>query len=299
MGDAVGERRIAIFNADDFGLTAGTNAGIIGTFRRGLVRSASLMATTPGFDDAVALARAHPDLDLGIHLALTGVRPLLAPARVPSLVDDSGRFPTLNAWLVRAFLRRLNPAEIHQELRAQVLRALETGLPFSHIDGHHHTHLFEPVARVVGELAREFGIPIVRRVANRRAVVARLLREGRGEPGLFSPKSRFLAAADARWGDAFAGLARTDGFRGFAFPTDLDGWDALARSCPEGVTEIMCHPGVHDPEVGALDGYIAGREVELRWLCDPRVAAIFASHGVEPGSFAHVAGTKRAALRVR
>src|SRR5689334_3549355 len=62
LGDTVGERRIVIFNADDFGLTAGTNAGIIGTFRRGLVRSTSLMVTTPGFDDAVALARAHPDL---------------------------------------------------------------------------------------------------------------------------------------------------------------------------------------------------------------------------------------------
>ncbi|MFN8540006.1 MAG: ChbG/HpnK family deacetylase [Thermomicrobiales bacterium] len=187
-GDGAGERRVVIFNADDFGLTAGTNAGIIGTFRRGLVRSASLMVTTPGFDDAIALARAHPDLDLGIHLALTGVRPLLAPARVPSLVDDSGRFPTLNAWLVRAFLRRLNPAEIREELRAQVVRALETGLPFSHIDGHHHTHLFAPVAQVVGELAREFGIPVVRRVADRRAVVAWLLREGRGEPGLLSPE---------------------------------------------------------------------------------------------------------------
>lgn len=295
----MGERRVVIFNADDFGLTAGTNAGIIGTFRRGLVRSASLMVTTPGFDDAVALARAHPDLDLGIHLALTGVAPFLPPARIPSLVGDGGRFPPLNAWLVRAFLKRLNPAEIREELRAQVLRALETGLPFSHIDGHHHTHLFAPVAQAVGALAREFGIPTVRRVANARATVAQLVREGRGEPGLLSPKSRFLSAADARWGGAFAGLARTGGFRGFAFPADLDGWDALARSCPEGVTEIMCHPGVRDPAVGALDGYIAGREVELRWLCDPRVAAIFASHGVETGSFAHIVGTKRAALRVR
>ena len=45
--------RLLVVNADDFGLTAGVNAGIIGAFRRGLVRSASLMVTTPGFEDAV------------------------------------------------------------------------------------------------------------------------------------------------------------------------------------------------------------------------------------------------------
>lgn len=285
----MGERRVVVFNADDFGLTAGTNAGIVGAFLRGVVRSTSLMATTPGFDDAVALARAHPDLDLGVHLALTGVSPLLPPERIPSLVGSDGRFPPLKVWLGRAFLKRLNPAEVGAELRAQLRRALETGLRFSHIDGHHHAHVFAPVARVVGALAREFGIPIVRRVGNARGVTASLLREGRGEPGMLSPKARFLGAADARWGGAFDGLARNDAFRGFAFPTDLVGWEALARSCPTGVTEVMCHPGVSDPEVAALDGYIAGREVELRWLCDRRVADIFASHGVVLGSFARLA----------
>lgn len=281
--------RTVIFNADDFGLTAGTSAGIVGAFRRGLVRSTSLMVTTPGFADAVALARAQPDLDLGVHLALTGVAPLLPPDRVASLVADNGRFPPLAAWLGRAFLRRLRAEEVRAELRAQMLRAVATGLPFSHIDGHHHIHLFAPVAGIVAALAREFGIPIVRRVAPARRA------PGPGEPGLASPKGRFLAAADARWGGDYAGLARTNAFRGVAFPTDLPGWATLARSCVAGVTEIMCHPGLRDPAVGALDGNIAQREVELRWLCDPRVAAIFAAEGVAIGSFAPLARPRGAA----
>src|SRR5262245_11071031 len=86
------------------------------------------------------------------------------PPRVRSLVADSGRFPPLSPWLKRVLLKRLRPEEVSEELRAQLLRALDTGLTFSHIDGHHHIHLFAPVARVVGQLAREFGIPIVRRV---------------------------------------------------------------------------------------------------------------------------------------
>ncbi len=160
-----GARRAIIVNADDFGLTAGVNAGIIGAFLRGPVRGASLMVTTPGFADAVALARRHPALDLGVHLALTAVGPALPAARIPSLVARGGRFPPLPVWLARAAGGRLRADEVRAELRAQLERALATGLPFSHLDGHHHTHLFAPVAAVAAELAREYGIPVVRRAA--------------------------------------------------------------------------------------------------------------------------------------
>lgn len=281
----MGGRRVVVFNADDFGLTAGVNAGIVGAHRRGIVRAASLMVTTPGFADAVALARATPSLDLGVHLALTGVAPLLPASRVPSLVDRRGRFPALGAWLARALAGLLRPAEVRAELRAQLVRALETGLPFSHLDGHHHIHVFAPVAPVVGELAREFGIAIVRRIRDR-APGAR----GPGGPGAARARGRLLAAADGRWGGAFDGLARGDAFRGFAFPTDPAGWAALAASCPPGVTEIMCHPGLADPAVRALDPYVAQREVELRWLCDRRVAGSFAAAGVALGDFAALRG---------
>lgn len=274
--------RTVIFNADDFGLTEGVNAGIIGAYRRGLVRSASLMVTTPGFCDAAALGRAYPGLDLGVHLALTGVGPLLPAERIPSLLGLGGRFPPLGVWLRRAAIGRLRPAEVAAELRAQLLRALDTGLSFSHLDGHHHIHLFGPVAAIVGALAREFGIPIVRRVRSRRAAPP-----GAGRPpGATSPKGLLLAGADARWGGAaFAGLARADAFRGLAFPGDLAGWARLARSCPPGTTEIMCHPGLADPAVGALDSAIAQRERELRWLCDERVWALFARAGIAVTGF--------------
>ncbi len=275
-------RRAVIFNADDFGLTEGVNAGIIGAYRHGLVRSTSLMVTTPGFDDAVALSRAHPGLDLGVHLALTGVWPLLPPAQIPSLVGRDGRFPPLAAWLRRLACGQLRPAEVAAELRAQLLRACTTGLPFTHLEGHHHVHLFGPVAAIVGELAREFGIPVVRRVRSRRGAS-----DGAGPaPGATSPKGLLLAGADLRWGGAaFAGLPRTDAFRGVVFPADLAGWARLVRSCPPGTTEIMCHPGLYDPAVGALDGYIAEREQELRWLCDARVRALFVGAGIAITSF--------------
>jgi predicted glycoside hydrolase/deacetylase ChbG (UPF0249 family) len=286
--------RLLVVNADDFGLTAGVNAGIIGAFRRGLVRSASLMVTTPGFEDAVALARVHPDLDLGVHLALTGVRPALAPARIPSLVGRDGRFPSLGRWQLRVALRRLRPTEVRAELLAQLARARRTGLRFTHLDGHHHVHLFAPVATIVGELARQSGIPIVRRVRDAPC-------EGQNDGPVEAPapvaageaiKRGWLAGADRLWGEAFAGLPRTDAFRGVAFPQSLAGWRELVRSLPRGATELMAHPGLHDEAVRDLDPNVAARETELRWLCDPRVAALLREEGIVVTSFRDLRGAR-------
>ena len=47
-----------IVNADDFGITEGTNRAIIDAHQRGIVTSTSLLANGYAFDHAVALARA-------------------------------------------------------------------------------------------------------------------------------------------------------------------------------------------------------------------------------------------------
>ncbi len=305
--------RYLVVNADDFGLSVGVNAGIIGAFRRGLVRSASLLVTTPGFDDALILARAYPDLDLGIHLALTGVRPALPPERIPSLVGHDGRFPSLVAWQWRVAARRLRPAEVQAELRAQVARARRSGLTFTHLDGHHHIHLFWPASVIVADLARELGgepgggLGGESRDQSRdqsRGLIVRRVQEAPCEahnaapapaPAPFSVgealKRGWLGGADRRWGTAFATLPRTDAFRGVAFPTSLARWRELARSLPIGVSELMCHPGLHDATVRGLDPYVAGREAELRWLCDPRVAALLRDEGVTTTSFRQLLAT--------
>ncbi|HEY8597766.1 MAG TPA: ChbG/HpnK family deacetylase [Thermomicrobiales bacterium] len=284
--------RLLVVNADDFGLTAGVNAGIIGAFQRGIVRSASLMVTTPGFEDAVALAGEHPTLDLGLHLALTNVHPALAPERIPSLVGGDGRFPSLKVWQRRVALRQLRPEEVRVELLAQVARARRTGLRFTHIDGHHHVHLFGPVPAIIGEIARTHKIPIVRRVKD-----APCETKNDQPPGPPAPRSAseaikrgWLEGADQLWERGLRGLQRTDAFRGTAFPASLGDWRALARSLPVGVTEMMCHPGLRDATVRALDPYVDERERELRWLCDPRVAALLDADGVTLTSFGQLLG---------
>ena len=79
-----------IVNADDFGLTEGTNYGIIDGHINGLVNSTTMMMNMPGTEHAVHLAKEYKTLGVGVHLVLTAGEPLLK--NVPSLVGADGLF---------------------------------------------------------------------------------------------------------------------------------------------------------------------------------------------------------------
>lgn len=134
-----------VVNADDFGFTSDVNAGILEAFERGIVRSTTLMANGAAFDDAVRLAREHPELDVGCHLMLVQAPGL--PANLPELMLALAR-------------RRIR---VYDELAAQVRRMLDAGLRPTHLDTHKHTHLLPPVLEAVCRVAEEFRIPWVRK----------------------------------------------------------------------------------------------------------------------------------------
>src|ERR1700689_377528 len=81
--------RRLIVNADDFGLTAGVNRGIVEAHTGGIVSSTTLMASSGRFDDPVQLACSNPKLSVGCHLVLVDGSPLLDAEKVPSLMDLS------------------------------------------------------------------------------------------------------------------------------------------------------------------------------------------------------------------
>ncbi len=102
-----------IVNADDLGLTPGVNRGVLRAFQDGIVTSASLLVTGSAFEDAVALARQNPDLDVGLHLTLVEEQAILGREALPSLVDESGRLPrTSGEFLRRALLARISWDEV-------------------------------------------------------------------------------------------------------------------------------------------------------------------------------------------
>lgn len=137
-------KRLLIVNADDLGLSAGVNAGILEAHRRGIVTSASLMVRQPAAGDAAALARRHPSLAVGLHI-------------------DIGQWNYESGEWVVAY-QHCSPedaAAVEAECRGQLEAFRELlGHDPTHLDSHQHTHMSEPVASVAGELAAELGVPL-------------------------------------------------------------------------------------------------------------------------------------------
>src|SRR5580700_3592010 len=75
-----------IINADDFGLTPGINRAIEELHQAKVLTSATLMATGPAFDHAVAIAHANPTLGVGCHIVLFVVKATAPPERIPTII---------------------------------------------------------------------------------------------------------------------------------------------------------------------------------------------------------------------
>src|ERR1043166_1640747 len=88
--------RLLVIHADDFGMSHSVNRATLQAFENRWITSASIMVGCPWFPEVVTFAKAHPNADLGIHLAVNSEwtplkwGPVASRDRVPSLVDGSG-----------------------------------------------------------------------------------------------------------------------------------------------------------------------------------------------------------------
>lgn len=143
-----------IVNADDFGLSPGTNLGILRAHTEGIVTSATIMVNMPAAPHAYEIAKSTPTLGVGVHITLTGGRPLCA--EVPSLTGPDGRFLGYTELAQNA-----RPADLEREIAMQVEAFLASGLRPTHLDSHHHVHMHIPaVGAVVRRVAAELGVPV-------------------------------------------------------------------------------------------------------------------------------------------
>jgi predicted glycoside hydrolase/deacetylase ChbG (UPF0249 family) len=60
----------------------------------------------------------------------------------------------------------------------------------------------------------------------------------------------------------------------------------LLDRLPDGVSELMTHPGYSDETLAAESSYAAPRETEIAVLTDPRVRQRIADRGIELTTFA-------------
>jgi hopanoid biosynthesis associated protein HpnK len=256
-------RRLLV-NADDFGWTDGHNQAVAQAHARGVLTRASLLCNTPGFIQAVELARDLPELSVGVHLTLHEGEPLIPAASLPNLTRADGSFHDEPLALASLWLRRkLSAEEALLEWQAQVQRAVKAGIAVAHLDSHKHSHLFPPLLAVIIQLAQDYQIPYVRLPLD-----ASALRRGPSGWMLWTLALRArprLRAAGLRFADHFVGISSSGAMVGQRLA-------ATVQRAPEGLTEVMVHPAVVTPAVAELRkryrwAAVYRFEEELQALC--------------------------------
>jgi predicted glycoside hydrolase/deacetylase ChbG (UPF0249 family) len=222
-----------IVNADDFGMTAGVCKGIRMAAERGKVTSTTSMMCFPGSLDQVRQHYKALKIPSGVHLQLIGGKPLtpqtsaMTATTAPFLKERSG----LSA--ASRFRRVVRPGRLlHRDF----------GTP-SHLDSHHHLHRAPALVDVVLAVAQRYRLPV------------------RGDGPEFAEKARLAGVTtadvvDERWTET-----------GAPAETLIETIEAAFALAPEGVVEIVVHPGISDDELRRISSLSDIRTHELHVLC--------------------------------
>jgi hypothetical protein len=281
--------RSIVLCADDYAIAPGVSRAILALIDAGRISATSCLAISPDWPaHAATLRQREGRADIGLHLALTDFAPLGAMPRLA----PAGRLPSLSRLLVLALSRRLDAGEIAGEVGRQIDRFTAAfGRPPDFIDGHQHVHQLPIVRDAVAAAMKRLppstylrlcdeppAAILRRRVAVPRALVISWL--GRG---LRRRVRQDRLAAN----DRFAGVRdfnETGSYRDLFLKFIAD---------PDGPLLVMCHPGIADEALAAVDPVTYPREDEYRYLAGDAIGADLARAGVRVARFADAAGRQR------
>ena len=263
-----------IINADDYGLSQPINEGIIEAFKAGMLKSASILTNSEGLADALDRYSDHSGLGIGLHLTLVFGEPVSPPEKVPSLIFENGRLARgYKNFVPKYLLGKIKLSEIEYEWERQ--REAVAQIEVDHIDSHQHLHLLPDLFNLTVKLARKWGVKYVR-------VPYENLEIGtRGHDILpCNVLNVFSWGKKRRLEDE--SLKTTDNFFGSSFTGALNGEivKRLIPAIPDGITEVMCHPGREDAKIREKYGWTSSWEEELNGLINPEIRKLAKENGI-------------------
>src|SRR3712207_1132260 len=128
-----------LVRTDDAGMSHSVNVALQRLIETGLPVSVSVIFPGPWYQETVEILKRHPAVSVGIHLTLNSEwknyrwGPVSGRSAVPTLVDAEGYFFPSAETLYR---NRPDPREVETELRAQIQRALRSGIRIDYVDYH-------------------------------------------------------------------------------------------------------------------------------------------------------------------
>jgi predicted glycoside hydrolase/deacetylase ChbG (UPF0249 family) len=271
--------KILIVNADDYGRTPEVSRGIRYAHIHGVVSTTTVMVNLPGAAKEIAIAMQEtPELALGVHLNLTTGPPCSKPEDVPGLLGDRGQF--LNKSLLFNHPDHIDATEVENEWHAQVDAFLSIGAQLDHLDSHHHIAAWSPTLwETFLSLAERYQCGI------RYPIPADVTWESLLD--LIPLSTHSWARHELGQRTQSAGPIHPDQFLAgfFGSGAKLEQLHAMIREVPEGVSEIMCHPGFVDTALTDVSKYTDEREIELEALIHPETHRLLLDNNIHLRNF--------------
>ncbi|MCS7055549.1 MAG: polysaccharide deacetylase family protein [Thermoflexales bacterium] len=267
--------RVVIIHADDIGLSHASCAAFGDLWRAGIISSGSAMVPAPWFPNVAAYCRAHPEVDMGVHLTLTSewdaVRwgPISTRDPASGLLDDEGYFPRATSVVQRSS----DPRSVQRELIAQVERAIAFGISPTHADAHMGAVFHPKHMPAYVQIARQFRIPVV----IPRPDEARLRRWGFDGEALTWAVTTLRALEDE-------GMPTLDSIVGMPLDKPENRLEQVLAALDElrpGITHFIIHPSRDTAEARAISPDLPSRIGDYETFMDERVQAHIRRSGLQ------------------
>jgi chitin disaccharide deacetylase len=227
------DAKLLIIHADDLAVAHSEDTASFDALDHGAATSASIIVPGPWLTEVADYAKAHPDADLGLHLALTSEwktyrwGSVESKDKVPSLFDSDGYL-----WPdTGVAVQHIKADEAEREIREQVERALAMGIHPTHLDSHMGVLFSRPdLFAIYVKVAHEYKLPFLAAIGPDTPAA---LRSALSEKDIVLDA---VAIADPSVATA--------------------GWNAfylnLIKNLKPGVTELIVHLGHDDAEMQAV-----------------------------------------------
>lgn len=268
-------KRYLIIHSDDAGMSHSVNRGTIEAMENGIVSSASIMVPCPWLPEFAAYARENPDKDYGIHLTVNSEfknyrwRPVAERNKVPSLLDEDG-------YMYRgaeAVVANVRADEVEIELRAQIDRAKEMGIPLSHLDTHMGTLLMRAdLFEIYVRLGVEYDLPIL----FMSKIAPAQLKQYPGLKNNLEAKAKLLRSHGLPVLDFV-----TMYYQSAPHEVRKAHYLNVIRNLEPGLSEIIIHCGYDGPELEAITGSYKLRDDDRQIFQDPEVIEEVKNLGIE------------------
>ena len=270
--------RAVIIHTDDIGMCQASLAAFADLVDFGLISSGATMVPCPWFPQVATYCRAHPSVDLGVHLTLTCEwdtyrwGPISTRDPASGMIDEEGYFYRQS----EPVQEHGDPAAIQIELLAQVERALKAGIDVTHVDTHMGTVMHQKFIPAYLQVAAQYRLP---------PMLPRLDQAGQHEMGLDAEAAAFAARMmqelEAQGVPMFDHMAM--------MPLDepahrVETAKRLFDALPPGLSYFILHPAMDTPELRAIAPDWPNRVADYEAFTSPEL------HDYVKGSGIHVIG---------